>query len=228
MKKWITFDLDGTLMQNPFGLGVFPEIKRQVYAENPDIDVLAEMLEVHEQRLAHEENDQAYDWDGILDKVLKAHHLDLNLNVLDLVIQHCKPPYIALLEEEVPEILKELQHLGYSLAVITNGYYNYQFPVMKALNISDYFEAIITPEQVGHAKPHPGMADKLIAKGTLVAHVGDRVDHDVVFANQLGAMSILISRSNAKTAETFADRETLTTPKCVISSLAELPQLLQC
>jgi len=29
-KLWITFDLDGTLMQNPFGKWVFPEIAREV------------------------------------------------------------------------------------------------------------------------------------------------------------------------------------------------------
>ena len=50
-KKWITFDLDGTLMQNPFVGHVFPEIERRILLENDKLEnVIGQLVTMHETR----------------------------------------------------------------------------------------------------------------------------------------------------------------------------------
>lgn len=187
--KWITFDLDGTLMQNPFGKWVFPEISRLCQQ-----DLRSDLYRLHQERMRNKQYVAAYDWQEMLEIVLREKGLDLDIDVESLVLKHSVIPKVHLLEEDIPSALQSLSRRGYALAVMTNGFEIYQLPVLKALGIDGYFDCIITPEKVGTAKPDVGMADALKRMGTLIAHVGDRIDHDVIFANDLGIASVLVWR----------------------------------
>jgi FMN phosphatase YigB (HAD superfamily) len=194
MKKWITFDLDGTLMQNPFKHWVFPEIDEAVAKIRPECKAVQEMVLENERRMDNHLYPSAYDWDDILNQFLKKHGIELSLNIEELVKKHSQIPKVFLLEDGIPDVLKELKARGFSLAVITNGFYKYQYPVMESLGLACLFDEINTPDRVLCAKPDINMGKVLTETGTIAAHVGDRVDHDVVFANHLGAKSILIDR----------------------------------
>ncbi|MCG7344197.1 HAD family hydrolase [Sporosarcina sp. ACRSL] len=195
MKKWITFDLDGTLMQNPFVSYVFPEIERRILLENEKLkNIVGHLVAEHETRLKDGRTAAAYDWDDIVLHYLKTNSLQLFINVEEILRGFCVEPNIYLLEDTVFEVLSELKQSGFSLAVVTNGFTKYQLPVMNALKLTDHFDLIVTPEEVGLAKPDQRVYDSVLKQGEIIAHVGDRIDHDVISANAVGVRSIWIYR----------------------------------
>jgi putative hydrolase of the HAD superfamily len=194
-KRWITFDLDGTLMQNPFGKWVFPEIK-QLFAGwlQQEVNTTEALVNEHERRMSQNRTVEAYDWDDMVRLLLAEHKLDREIDVEKLVLQHSVVPKIHLLEDSIIPVLTQLKQRGFSLATVTNGFYKYQYPVMKELGIADLFDEIVTPEIAGCGKPDPKMMNALQQSGQIVAHVGDRIDHDVCTANLAGVPSVLIYR----------------------------------
>lgn len=192
-KRWLTFDLDGTLMQNPFGAWVFPEIAETVCGQlGRPHDIVSEMMEEHEKRMEEGRYVEAYDWDDILRGRLRGLGLSLALEIEPLVRKHSVPPKVKLLESRILADLQAMKARGYSLAVVTNGYYKYQAPVMEAVGLLPLFDEVVTPERVGSGKPDPAILRGL--GGQVVAHVGDRLDHDVLLANRSGAAAILVHR----------------------------------
>ncbi|GAA0330493.1 TIGR02253 family HAD-type hydrolase [Bacillus carboniphilus] len=195
MEKWITFDLDGTLMQNPFVEWVFPEIESTVLEKaGGELQVKDALVAEHNRRMKENLITEAYDWDDILKQFLQESDIDLQIDIEELVIKHSIHPKVYLLENEIIDTLLKIKGKGYQLAVATNGYYKYQFPVLETLQLSGLFDLTITPEEVGYAKPDVRMIQSLSNKGKILAHVGDRIDHDVNIANQLGIPSVLIMR----------------------------------
>ncbi|HET7626823.1 MAG TPA: HAD family hydrolase [Bacillales bacterium] len=194
-QKWITFDLDGTLMQNPFKKWVFPEIAETLADEIPDADIIDELVREHSVRMGERRYREAYDWDDMLNKVAACYGASHALSVERMVKQHSVVPKVYLLEEGIREVLRKLSDKGYALGIITNGLGKYQLPVLETLQLKDHFAKIVTPDHAGYAKPDLRTADPFTENGDeLVAHVGDRVDHDVYFANRLGCLSFLIDR----------------------------------
>ncbi|WP_036688565.1 HAD family hydrolase [Paucisalibacillus globulus] len=193
-KKWITFDLDGTLMQNPFGNWVFPEIAKMAESFlGDDNEIISELVQEHQKRMESGDIVNAYDWDDIVQKVFAISGVPITIDVGEMVIKHSIPSKVYLLEEGILEILYGLRDSGFSLAVITNGFEKYQKPVMDVLRLTHAFDAIITPEKVGFGKPQVEMVKGLLeADNEIIAHIGDRLDHDVVLANKLGILSVLI------------------------------------
>ncbi|SMF88876.1 haloacid dehalogenase superfamily, subfamily IA, variant 1 with third motif having Dx(3-4)D or Dx(3-4)E [Paenibacillus uliginis N3/975] len=195
MKKWITFDLDGTLMQNPFDAWIFPEVETLLSEElKYSCDAKKRLFHAHQQMLRNEQIVAAYDWDDLVRQLIQELGLTREIDIEALVVTHSVEPKVYLLDDTVIPALRRLKEEGYDLAAVTNGYYKYQYPVMKALGLTEWLDVIVTPERTGYAKPNIRMLDSLLSEGELVAHVGDRLDHDVTIANQLGVVSVLIHR----------------------------------
>jgi putative hydrolase of the HAD superfamily len=195
MKRWITFDLDGTLMQNPFAKWVFPEVEELIASRlQRPFPATEALVREHELRMRHNRTVDAYDWDGIVRQLLNELQIDMEIDIERLVRKHAAPPKIHLLEPSVIPTLRQLKERGFSLAAVTNGFYKYQYPVMKELGISEWFDEIVTPEKAGCGKPDTAMLRGLQASGPIAAHVGDRIDHDVNLANRAGVPSVLIYR----------------------------------
>lgn len=254
MKKWITFDLDGTLMQNPFVGHVFPEIERRILLENELLENIVDQLVLeHETRLNDGRTADAYDWDDIVLHYLKANGLQTSIHVEEILRGFCVEPNIYLLEDSVCGVLDELKRLGYSLAVVTNGFTKYQLPVMDVLKLTEHFDLIVTPQEVGYAKPDNRVYGSVLELGDIHAHVGDRIDHDVISANAIGVRSIWIYRHlpdslkelepderrglpeihdialrklEKETKKNFESLPTEAVPKEVIGSLEELPSVI--
>ncbi|MFD2044925.1 HAD family hydrolase [Ornithinibacillus salinisoli] len=195
-KRWITFDLDGTLMQNPFVDWVFPEIISIIQQQlNQDIDIKKIIVEEHEKRMKENRIVEAYDWDDIVKQVIEELNLSTKIEVTQLVEKHTETPKVYLLENNILNTLNELKIRNYSLAVVTNGYSIYQVPVMKELGLDKLFDTVITPDLCGYAKPNESILNSLLYVGEIVAHIGDRIDHDIILANMLGITSILINKN---------------------------------
>ena len=208
MKKWITFDLDGTLMQNPFVGHVFPEIERRILLENDLLEnIVGQLVMEHEIRLKNGRTADAYDWDDIVMHYVNANGLPISINVEEILRRFCVEPNVYLLEESICDVLDELKQLGYSLAVVTNGFTKYQLPVIDVLQLTRHFELIVTPEEVGFAKPDKRIYSSVLELGEIVAHVGDRIDHDVISANAIGVRSIWICRQLPDSLKELAPAE---------------------
>lgn len=194
-KRWITFDLDGTVMQNPFAGWVFPEIESIVCsASGQNMQVTDRLVHEHERRIRNRQQLEAYDWDDILKQILSELDLSVQIDIEQLVKQHSVPPKVYLLEDDVIGALMEIKEKGFLLAAATNGYLKYQQPVLEALGLMDVFDKVSTPDQCGCAKPNVAMLKVLDDEGGIAAHVGDRIDHDVCPANELGVTSVWIHR----------------------------------
>lgn len=190
----ITFDLDGVLMLNPFGSGVFPYVRKfiseQSGADPQEIRkaITAEAVK----RQLQGEMVAAYDWDDIIQVVSASFGVDWSESIAGLVEHHCVPPHIKLYPGVV-ELLTNLSEAGHTLRALTNGFRIYQYPVLKALGIAHFFDKIITPELVGFAKPSREFYAAARVDSTLPhIHIGDNVIHDVWGANRGGAISIWV------------------------------------
>lgn len=195
-KGWITFDLDETVMQNPFKKWVFPEIVRIFEAHLEDHqDILALIVEEHLRRMRDEKFLEAYDWDEIVHALIQELGVDAEIDVTALVKKHAVKPKVYVLEETMLDSLQCIKQHGYQLAAATNGYFKYQYPVLKELQLHTMFDEVIASDTSGFAKPDPMILQALQKKGKVVAHVGDRIDHDIVMANQLEITSVLIRKN---------------------------------
>ncbi|MBM7632808.1 HAD family hydrolase [Geomicrobium sediminis] len=193
MTNIITFDLDGTLMQNPFVKFVFPAIEKELQdVLNDQRPIISEIVAMHNDYMKQGETTKAYDWDLIVTEFLIKSNCVHTLSVEQLVKKHAAPPDSYLLEAGSISALMTLRKKGYRLVALTNGFYKYQFPVMERLGLAPLFDQIVTPEEAGCAKPDPQILQAVYAHGTVVGHVGDRIDHDVVMANQEEIPSIWI------------------------------------
>lgn len=212
--KWITFDLDGTLMQNPFVGWVFPEIEAAInQLSATKLEVKQRLVDEHQSRMDRQEYVAAYDWDDMVRRLVTEEQLAVELDVAQLVQKHSTDGKIYLLEEGILETLDRLKQKGYKLAAVTNGFYKYQFPVLKALGLAQYFDEVLTPDRVGTGKPDVQIFTPLQDTGEIIAHVGDRVDHDVVAGKQLGVKTILIHRKLPEELVVLSPVERSVTPQ---------------
>ncbi|WP_019421489.1 HAD family hydrolase [Paenibacillus sp. OSY-SE] len=211
MNKWITFDLDGTLMQNPFSAWIFPEVEQLICGElNRNIEVRKALFQEHKLRMKRQEMVAAYDWDDIVRQLSKEWGLNLSIDVEQLLLKHAAAPKIYLLDDTVLPTLEKLKQKGYSLAAVTNGFRKYQYPVMEELGIGSLFDDIVTPERMECGKPDAGILRELQQDGIIVAHVGDRLDHDIHMANQSGIPSVLVARDLPAGLEVLSPAERTT------------------
>lgn len=194
MKKYITFDLDGTLMQNPFVSYVFPEIEDIAKEKGvKDVSVKQLLVQEHNKRMGTGRIVDAYNWDDIVTELFDSMNLVWNTEVEQIVKNHATEGKVYLLDEEVIPVLEQLRARGYTLVAATNGFLKYQLPVMDFLGLTPRFDHVLTPDITGYAKPDPRMLNSIFTDGQIVAHVGDRVDHDVYMANASGWSSIFIT-----------------------------------
>jgi len=192
----ITFDLDGVLQVNPFGRGVFPEVRKEIgktlvakeglEPEEASRKVMKMIRDEAKRRLLSGDHVGAYDWDDIVRVVGEKVGSPARFDVEQLVIKYCTPDYISSYPY-AESTLTQLADMGVRLAVVTNGFYKYQNPVMEGLGLRHFFEDFITPEMVGTVKPYAAIYHATIkGEHSLKLHVGDTIIHDVWGAARAG------------------------------------------
>lgn len=201
----ISFDLDGVLQRNPFQgsrpHGVFGHLKRAlapyVQSGDPEADALAMILQEHHDRLYAGQMVASFDWDGIVATVAARLGAPVKLDVAALVTHYAADPAICYRHTGAPECLQTLTDAGHTLVTITNGYRCYQEPVLRQLGLLSYFQAMISPEMAGAAKPETGIFRAAEAYGAPRIHIGDTLPHDVAGAKRAGWLAIHIVQPEA-------------------------------
>ena len=91
-----------------------------------------------------------------------------------------------------PHTQATLKYLNarYKLHIITNGFEEVQYQKLENSNLRDYFEQIITSEQVGFKKPNPQIYNfsllKACAKTYNSLMIGDDLNADILGAQNVG------------------------------------------
>lgn len=108
---------------------------------------------------------------------------------------------LASLKTLVPgarQILDYLKCRGYSIGVISNGFYEVQHRKMVSAGIIDYFDAVVLSDDIGVNKPDRRIFDYALQKSeteacrTLI--IGDNPDTDIVGAVNAGWHAIYFNR----------------------------------
>jgi putative hydrolase of the HAD superfamily len=192
----ISFDLDGVIIRGPFNSQLRPRISEHIGrgvalahlgAEERELHIWQAVRQEHDRRLGDGDFVGAWDWQAIYDAVSHGFGGEPMPDLASIVRESC------LIEDAVALLpgawhgLHRLKNAGLRLVAITNGYHCYQWPVLVRLAVADVFDAVITPDQAGFAKPDPRIFG--LVPG-LTAHVGDLLLHDVLGANLAGLRSI--------------------------------------
>lgn len=192
----VSFDLDGVLIRNPFERGVEPFVHGHIHRtselrERSEAEAFAAIDEAvrraWNERMASGRFVAAFDWDAIFTEVSERFGGEPVPDVEGLVRRFCAEDGMIALLPGAREGLERLRDAGVRMVAMTNGYAKYQRPTLEALGILDFFERIVSPDQVGAAKPHRGIFD---AVPGLAAHIGDTLPHDVLGANRAGVRSV--------------------------------------
>ena len=200
---FISFDLDGVLMRNPFRDGVFPELTAAMApAFGGDARrALEAILDEYYRRLYVARQGPgaiaAYDWDGIVAEVARSHGLDgIPREPIAAMVRRYAfaGGYISFEHPTVPQALAELRRQGHRLLVVTNGLWIYQQPVLEALGILPLFERVAAPDLCGAAKPDPRAFHAVVGdvRSPDAVHVGDDLLYDVAGARRAGLRAIWI------------------------------------
>jgi putative hydrolase of the HAD superfamily len=150
---------------------------------------------------------------------------ELNFETTEELIDLLAEEYISYLPfnnalfEGAHEILAYLKP-KYKIHIITNGFEEVQHKKMNNANLLDYFDKIITSEEVGVKKPNPKIfkyaMDKAQAKQEESMMIGDNFEADILGARNVG-MQTIFCKFNGETS----DDETVS-----VTRLLEIKQYL--
>lgn len=131
------------------------------------------------------------------------------------------------IEKDAIKILDELSITGYKLGLVSNAADDRDVQqLVDTWGLRKYFQLILTSAESGWRKPHSFMFQKALDFFEVLpdhtAMVGDTLLEDIEGAQLLGIYGIWITRR----AQMPPDGELDIQPHAIISSLGELPQLL--
>lgn len=95
------------------------------------------------------------------------------------------------------DILIYLKSKGYRLAIISNGLTIKQWEKLVRLNLHNFFDEVITSEEVGFEKPNKYIYDEALKRMDCKAEnsimIGNKLDTDCMGAINAGMSSILVN-----------------------------------
>ncbi len=142
---------------------------------------------------------------------------ELNRGFLLTMAEICRPI------DGARELLDSL-HGKARLGVITNGFSDLQQLRLQRTGFARYFELVVISEEVGVAKPHPGIFDHALSRmenprREAVLMVGDNPHTDILGGTRAGLDTCWFNAKKAAKPEEIA-------PTYTVTSLAELQGLL--
>jgi FMN phosphatase YigB (HAD superfamily) len=207
---WISFDLDGTILEWPMGLAVIGPL-RDALAPEPR----AAIRDEYRSRYASDHPVRAFDWDEIHDVVTTRFGLEPFPRILDAAAHaHWNPDWRY---ADTNPAFERLRTMGHKIAIGTNGLAKYQRVPLEKLGVG--YDALLGPDVAGFAKPQAGFLHALPeitndanAMDSLI-HVGDLLAQDVLAANRAGAKAVWIWRHMPDAWATLTPHERALNPE---------------
>jgi putative hydrolase of the HAD superfamily len=239
MLKVVTLDLDGTLIDDDAGtLQATLNAARELVLRRPALSVEA-IARIHREEharawapvLASPPPTTPAAWDPaplvtrIWDATLRAAGVEID-HQLPALVERWLGDYatLSVAFQEAAAVVGGLASEGYRLGIITNGTPRIQWPKIRSGGFERRVERISIAGERGYGKPHLEIfLETLKSLGVRPAdavHVGDSLYADVGGAKAAGMKAVWINSSGAIPPPESA------TPDAVITSIAELPQVL--
>ena len=213
--KAVLFDLDGTLLDRDTSLDFFirDQYDRYPLLQMVDKEMLVQRfiaLDNHGyvwkdkvyQQLIYEFSIQGVEWTELLE------------DYLDGFQNHCVG------FPNLNTMLSELKNKGLKIALISNGYGQFQYDNFRSLGIDHLFDEVLISEWEGLRKPDPAIFIKALSKLGVKAEealfVGDHPENDIR-ASQAVGMRAAWKRNDAVFTENVK-------PDIIIDDLLELFQ----
>jgi putative hydrolase of the HAD superfamily len=244
------FDLDGTLVVNPFRTAVWPRVTdflapQAALTNEQLLDLFLKEFLTRIEQNSNGETGMTVDWDDIVKQVMAQVGVRCELSICELIVEHAHAPYIRVLDEG-DSVLRALLKAGNrKLVVSTMGMSKYQLPVLEGLGLLQCFSEVLTPDLTGFLKTDRRFYRSYTSTYPVqnLISIGDHFHDDIMFPKSLGFTSILrapFAELNAydplercRHLRAFSDRipglpehpEIL--PDAVVTSLQELPEVVQ-
>lgn len=213
MKKAVIFDMDGVVSDT-----------QKFHAE-------AESLVLKKYGISMAPEDITYRYAGVSDDVMFREIFEENGIKLesadklifikwDLMAQIAKGRIEAI--KHAPELIKNLKQDGFKLAIASSSTKNFINNVLNELNLTDYFDALVSSEEVKKGKPAPDIF--LLAASRLGAKAEDSVVVEDGKSGMIGA-----ARANMKCIGLISDmknKDEYPADKIVVSLSDVTPQAI--
>ncbi|GLX69335.1 HAD family hydrolase [Paenibacillus glycanilyticus] len=201
--KAVLFDLDGTLLDRDSSLALFIADQYERFPELQAVD-----KEIWAKRFI-ELDQHGYVWkDKVYQQLLEEHQIE-HISWNELL-----EDYLRVFQKfcvgypNLHSTLSSLKNHGIKIALISNGYGQFQHDNFQALNISQFFDEVLISEWEGLRKPDPAIFHRALAKLGVTAEeavfVGDHPDADVR-ASQAVGMKALWKQNHASSTDVQAD-----------------------
>ncbi len=198
---FITFDLDGTLVDSPFERIVLPRVWQKLEAygvREPREALIREQLK----RFAQDRRVDAFHWDDLVMTIAREQGVDWTDRLEDLVRGELGERISQeTFFDDVPQALDLLRARGYQCGVISNGYVRYQKALFDRMSLTRYFDAFLGPDVLGIAKPDPQVFAHEALRSGVAMHVGDLLTQDVTVAKRAGILAVMVARPKQVTAD---------------------------
>lgn len=162
----------------------------------------------------------------LVEKTIKKTHPAFITELHDLywknIFQRMKP------FDNAEGLLQKIKDNGLKIACLSDHVTYIQLQKVRALGLSQYFDYMVTSEEVGADKPNPYMflmaLHKLNIKPDEAIMIGDSPQRDIEGANSVGMKSVLFNTRGLVIPES---EHTLGRPSFIISDLSEVLQILE-
>ena len=136
------------------------------------------------------------------------------------------PSEKEILYDDAIELLEYLKNKKYKLGIVANQKKGLQ-KRLDEFGILEYFDLVISSEEVGVSKPDKEIFNIALSKTSCKPQecimIGDRLDNDILPANQIGMKTIWIRQGLAKYQDIKLGTENA---NFVVSSLSEIEDIL--
>ncbi|MBD0379909.1 HAD family hydrolase [Paenibacillus sedimenti] len=210
----VLFDLDGTLLDRDTSLALFVRDQYDRYSQFQVVE-----KDIFVQRFIELDN-HGYVWkDKVYQQLIDEFSIrgvewtDLLSDYLNCFQKHC----IGF--PNLVNMLTQLKSNGVRIALVSNGYGQFQSDNFKALGISHLFDEVLISEWEGLRKPDPAIFIRALSKLGVEAEeaifVGDHPENDIRASRAVGIKAVW-KRNNPKSPDVDAD--------VIIDDLGELTQ----
>jgi len=185
----VLFDLDGTLLDRDSSLLAFVSDQYERYSEFQIVD-----KERFVQRFIELDN-HGYVWK---DKVYQQLINDFFIQYIDWTV--LLDDYIRNFQKHCigfPNLLRmltELKNHNIKLALVSNGFGQFQYDNFKALQIEDLFDQVLISEWEGLRKPDKAIFNRALSRlGVAAEHalfVGDHLENDIRASREVGMRAV--------------------------------------
>ncbi|EFM09684.1 HAD-superfamily hydrolase, subfamily IA, variant 1 [Paenibacillus curdlanolyticus YK9] len=198
----ILFDLDGTLLDRDSSLIQFA---RDQYDRFPQLQVVSQDAFV--------DKFVAQDCHGNVWKDKVYQQLIEVFGIEGLAWQELLDDYLASFQRHcigfpnLKSVLTALKEQGIRMALVSNGYGQFQYDNFKALGIGHLFDEVLVSEWEGLRKPDPAIFQLALSKLGVEAgealFVGDHPDNDIRASREVGMRGVW-KRNNAQLGSSTA------------------------